>query len=67
MGKSNDRYHVISRNTGWAVKREGSSKAAGVFSTKIEATTAAGKFQEQKHDVVIHKSDGTISEWRRGR
>ncbi|PIQ80571.1 MAG: hypothetical protein COV78_04810 [Candidatus Pacebacteria bacterium CG11_big_fil_rev_8_21_14_0_20_34_55] len=63
----NDKYHIISRNEGWAVKREGSSRAAGVYSTKDAATRASDSFRNQSHDVVVHKADGTISEWRKGK
>ncbi len=66
MAKNDNRYHVISRDKGWAIKREGSSKATGVFSTKNDATRASEKFQKQNNDVVIHNKDGTISEWHRG-
>lgn len=62
-----NKYHVISREQGWALKKEGTSRAAGVYTTKQAATDASRKFQEKSHDVVIHKSDGTISEWRRGK
>lgn len=66
MAKSDNRYHVIRRENGWVIKREGSSKAANVFSTKLEATNASDKYQKKNHDVIIHKTDGTISEWLRG-
>lgn len=63
----NNAYHVISRNNGWVVKREGASKAAGVFSTKNDAERASDKFRDKSYDVIVHKADGTISEWKRGR
>lgn len=65
---NNNKYHVISRNNdSWVVKREGASKAAGIYSTKAIATKASTKFLEQKNDVIIHNSDGTISQWRKAK
>lgn len=66
MAKSDNRYHVIRRESGWALKREGSAKAANIFPTKLEATNASSKFQRRNYDVIIHKTDGTISEWHKG-
>lgn len=66
MAKSSNRYHIISRNSGWAIKREGASKAAGVFHTKNDAEKEAKRFQIQNNDIVIHNTDGTISAWHHG-
>jgi hypothetical protein len=37
----NERIHVISRNGGWAVKKEGSSRASKIYSTKDAAVKGA--------------------------
>jgi len=39
----NARIHVISRNGGWAVKKEGNAKASKICSTKDEAGKGARK------------------------
>jgi hypothetical protein len=61
---SNNRIHVISRNGGWAVKKEGSSRATRIYGTKNAAVKGARK-SSKGHDVVVHKEDGTIEKWYR--
>ena len=56
---SKKRIHVISRNGGWAVKKEGNLKATKVYSTKAAAIKGA-KRSSKGHYVVIHKKDGSI-------
>lgn len=63
----NNKYHIISRKDGWVVKREGASRAAGVFTTKHDAESASDKFRTQSYDIVVHKADGTISTWKKGK
>jgi hypothetical protein len=60
----NKRIHVISRNDGWAVKKEGSSRASKIYSTKNAAVKGARK-TSKGHDVVVHKKDGSIEKWYR--
>ena len=59
------RYHVTKRGEGWAVKREGSQKAAKVHRTKEEAKQDAQKYREKGNDLIIHKEDGTIEKWQK--
>ncbi|MES2767022.1 MAG: DUF2188 domain-containing protein [Bacteroidota bacterium] len=59
---SSSRVHVVVRDDGWAVKREGASRASKVFSTKTEAVRGAKSFSKD-NDVIIHRKDGTISKW----
>jgi hypothetical protein len=61
---SNKRIHVISRNGGWAVKKEGNAKASKIYSTKDAAVKGARK-TSKGHDVVVHKKDGSIEKWYR--
>jgi hypothetical protein len=63
IGK-NTRIHVISRKGGWAVKKEGSSRATKIYSTKDAAVKGARK-SSKGHDVVVHKKDGSIEKWYR--
>ncbi len=53
------RIHVISRDGGWAVKKEGNTRASKVYSTKAAAIEGA-KRSSKGHQVVIHKRDGSI-------
>jgi hypothetical protein len=50
---------VISRDDGWAVKKEGNTKASKVYSTKAAAVKGA-KRSSKGHDLVIHNKDGSI-------
>lgn len=61
MNKS--RVHIIKRETGWAVKREGAQKASKVFGTRDDAKNSAKSYREKGHDVIVHKEDGTIAKW----
>ncbi len=58
------RIHVISRKGGWAVKKEGSSRASKIYTTKNAAVKGARK-TSKGHDVVVHKKDGSIEKWYR--
>jgi hypothetical protein len=56
------RYHVIRRDRGWSLKREGASRAASTHKTQGEAIEAA-KQMVVKHapvELVIHAVDGKI-------
>ena len=57
--------HVISHQNRWAVKRESASRAARIFTSKVDAITYAKSFLENGRatDVIIHKKDGTIESW----
>ena len=60
------RVHVISRKDGWAVKKEGNSKASKIYSTKSDAERSASEISKGR-DVVIHKRDGSIQKWKRAK
>lgn len=58
MGKN---QHVVPRENGWAIKKEGSNKASAIHSTQEEAINAAIKIaKNQRSEVVIHGRDGKI-------
>lgn len=57
------RVHVISRDSGWAVKKEGASRASRVYESKEKAVESAKKLQKSGHDVIVHKRDGSIQRW----
>lgn len=64
--KANTRVHVISRTSGWAIKREGSNRATKIYDRKDTAVRGATEIAKQSgSDVVIHKRDGSIQEWKK--
>jgi hypothetical protein len=63
---SNKRIHVISRNDGWAVKKEGNTKASKIYSTKDAAVKGARK-SSKGYDVIVHKRDGSIEKWQKSK
>jgi len=56
------RIHVISRNLGWALKREGNLRATRIFDTQAEAVEVAKSYlRARKTDkVVVHRRDGSV-------
>ena len=60
MGKN---QHVVPHNGGWAVKGERNSKVTKTFSRKSDATEFGRKIsQNQGSELVLHKSNGQISQ-----
>ena len=66
-GGSSSRVHIISRDDGWAIKKEGNTKATKIFENKDSAIKGAKKLIEQGHDVIVHKKDGSIQKWEKGK
>lgn len=54
--------HVMLSDAGWAVKREGASRAARVYKTKEEALEAALKWvmDSLPGELIVHHPDGTV-------
>jgi hypothetical protein len=61
------KVHIIKRVTGWAIKKEGNEKASKIFKTKIEAIQNAEKFRMDGNDVIVHRSDGSIENWKKSK
>lgn len=61
------RVHIISRKDGWAVKKEGTSRASKIYQKKDRAVNDAQKLKNSGHDVIIHKRDGTIQKWEKAK
>ena len=60
MARKKD-VHVVPRENGWAVQREGSSRASSIHSTQAEALRQGRDMA--KHDrveLVTHGKDGRI-------
>ena len=55
-------YHVLPKNSRWAVKINGSKRASSVHQKQTQALNAASHLAKShpKSQVVIHMSDGTI-------
>lgn len=59
MSKKNQ--HVVPKGKDWAVKGAGNSKATKIVDTQAEAIRIAREIAiNQKSEVVIHRTDGTI-------
>lgn len=55
--------HVVPRSEGWAVRKEGSSRALSTHSTQREAIDAAREVARSKHgELIIHRRDGRIAD-----
>ncbi len=70
MSKKNSppkRTHVVKRDSGWAVKKEGAQRATKVYTTKEQAVKGAEKSRKAGSDVVIHKKDGSIQQWKKSK
>ena len=65
-GSGNKKIHVISRQGGWAVKKEGNTKASKVYSTK-DAAVRGARESSKGQDIVVHKKDGSIQRWQRSK
>lgn len=61
------RLHVISRSSGWAVKKEGTSRAGKVYSNKDAAVKGAKSAATKGHDIIVHKKDGSIQKWEKAK
>lgn len=55
-------YHVIKRESGWSVKKEGASRATSIHSTQKEAIRKALNYAKRHKPatVVVHSADGSI-------
>lgn len=59
------RHHVVPRQNGWAVRREGSDRASTITPTKTEAVDRAKAIAERERGgIVIHGENGRIQEER---
>lgn len=57
--------HVMAREDGWAVIKEGSDRATRVLDTKAEAVEVAREIaSNQGSKLVIHRQDGSVQETR---
>jgi uncharacterized protein YdaT len=60
-----DNYHVVPKDNGWAVKKEGAKRASGVYDTKAEAVKGGQELAKNNDGSLrIHTKDGKIQEER---
>ncbi|MEM1152146.1 MAG: DUF2188 domain-containing protein [Pseudomonadota bacterium] len=63
MPVSTKGQHVVPNNGKWSVRKSGSSKVTGTFSTQKEAIDAGRSIaQNQRTELYIHREDGRIRE-----
>lgn len=57
-------YHVVPREEGWAITKEGAARATSLHDTKSDAVDAARELAKEQvpSTLVIHKKDGTIQD-----
>ena len=57
-------YRVVPHDEGWAVEKEGASRASSVHGTKSEAVGAARDLAKgsEPSRLVVHRQDGTIQD-----
>lgn len=65
--KESKRVHIISRKAGWAIKKEGKTRASKIYNNKNSAVLSARKLKEKGHDVIVHKKDGSIQKWEKSK
>lgn len=60
------KLHVIAKDNGWVVKKEGAQRAQKAYKLKKEAVAGAlGTIKKGgAKAVIIHKRDGTIEAWK---
>ncbi|MDD5312630.1 MAG: DUF2188 domain-containing protein [Dehalococcoidia bacterium] len=61
------RAHIIARDRGWAIKKEGSTRASSLHQDKNDAISSAKRLKRQGHDIVVHKKDGSIQKWEKAK
>ena len=61
MTKENNNYHVVPHGSGWAARRENSSRVSSQHGTQREAIDAGRQLaQRSQGELRIHRRDGAI-------
>lgn len=60
------KLHVIAKDNGWIVKKEGAQRAQKAYRLKKEAVAGALVTVRKgaAKAVIVHKKDGTIESWK---
>ncbi len=60
------RVHIISRiDGGWAVLKQGASRALKVYPTRDDALIGSHRFLQLGYDLVIHRKDGSVEQYKK--
>ena len=62
-----ERYNIFSNGESWALKREGASRATKIYKKKADAKNGAKPFRNRGFEIVVHKENGMIEEWLKGK
>jgi len=63
LSMSRRNIHVVPRDTGWALRREGNVRPTSVYPTQKDAVEAARRIAiNEQSEMVIHGRDGRIRE-----
>jgi hypothetical protein len=54
--------HIIKRRDGWAVKKQGKTRASKVYKSQQEAINGAKKMNSSA-EIIVHKTDGSVRQW----
>lgn len=66
MQASIKRVHIISRhNEGWALLKQGATRALKVYPTKEDAVIGSYQFLQLGYDLVIHRKDGSVEQYKK--
>ena len=61
MATKGQNIHVVPRNDGWAVRKEGTSRATSIHQTQRDAVDAAREMARSwRSELIIHGRDGRI-------
>ncbi|MCC7246246.1 MAG: DUF2188 domain-containing protein [Saprospiraceae bacterium] len=66
MPDQHNRIHIIKRDDGWVLRKDGATKASKKFPTKQDALESAYDLRSS-YDLVVHSPDGTVENyWEKG-
>jgi len=54
--------HIIKRGDGWAVKKQGRTRASKVYKSQDDAIRGAKKMNSSA-EIIVHKRDGSVRKW----
>ena len=62
MAKREEHHVVPNSGNGWAVRRNNSTRASGIYSTKQQAVDAGRQMSKNQHtELAVHNKDGKIA------
>ncbi|MDI9365844.1 MAG: DUF2188 domain-containing protein [Flavobacterium sp.] len=61
------RVHIVKRDAGWAIKKEGKERASSLHDNKQDALRASNSLTKKGFDVIVHNADGSVSKWKKSK